>query len=392
LKKTGGEIFAETLVEEGIDTIFGYPGGAIIAITDVLYKYQDKIKFYLVRHEQAAAHAADGYARSTGKVGVCMATSGPGATNLVTGLATAHMDSVPVVAFTGQVATGMIGNDAFQEVNITGITYPITKHNFLVRNVNDLHLIIKEAFYLAKTGRPGPVLVDIPSDVSKSLGDFKKIDKIDIRSYKPKYKGNARQIQKAVNEIMKAKRPILYVGGGIIISGAEKELKSFVEKTNIPITMTLLGLGSFPVDHKLSLGMLGMHGTAYANRAIQESDLIISIGARFDDRVTGKLDEFAPHAKIIHIDIDPTSISKNVKVDIPVVGDAKLVLADLNKLVKKCNIDSWLNHIQELKQNYPLKYDKDDKIIKPQYVIEVLNEIVKKKNTIIVTEVGQHQM
>ncbi len=391
MKKSGAEIFVETLIEEGVDTIFGYPGGSVISIFDKLYDNTDKLNFYLVRHEQAAAHAADGYARSTGKVGVCIATSGPGATNLVTGLATAYLDSVPMVAFTGQVASGMIGNDAFQEVNITGITYPVTKHNYLVKDVKDLYRAIKEAFYIAQTGRPGPVLIDIPSDVAKAITEHKKIDKVELRSYNPTYKGNFKQIQKAFDMIKKAKKPIIYAGGGVIISGAEKEVKDLVEKSGIPITMTLLGLGGFPSDHDLSVGMLGMHGTAYANRSIQESDLIISIGARFDDRVTGKLDEFAPNAKIMHIDIDPTSISKSVDVDLPIVGDAKLVLKELNKLIKKCDIKEWVDHVMSMKKKYPLSYTNSDKIIKPQFVIETLNDLTK-GDAIIVTEVGQHQM
>lgn len=391
MKKSGAEIFVDTLLEEGVDTIFGYPGGSVISIFDKLYDYDDKINFYLVRHEQAAAHAADGYARSSGKVGVCIATSGPGATNLVTGLATAYMDSVPMVAFTGQVASKMIGNDAFQEVNITGITYPVTKHNYLVKDVKDLYKAIKEAFHIAQTGRPGPVLIDIPSDVAKASTEFKKMGKVDIRSYHPTYQGNPKQIQKAVQMIMNAKKPLIYAGGGVIISNAHKELKEFIEKSGIPITMTLLGLGGFPTAHELSLDMLGMHGTSYANRSIQESDLVISIGARFEDRVTGKLDEFAPHAKIIHIDIDPSSISKSVKVDIPIVGDAKLVLKEMNKLIKKCDIADWVNNVKDFKRKYPLSYTKSEKIIKPQYVLETLYELTK-GNAIIVTEVGQHQM
>jgi len=391
LKKTGGEILAETLIEEGVDCIFGFPGGAVIAITDDLLKYSNKLTFYLVRHEQAAAHAADGYARSTGRVGVCMATSGPGATNLVTGLATAYMDSIPIVGITGQVSTGMIGNDAFQEVNITGITYPITKHNFLVKDIKDLHRIIKEAFYIARTGRPGPVLIDIPKDVSLAHAEFEKIDKPTIRSYNPKYEGNIKQIQKAAQTIMNAKKPMVYAGGGIILANAHKELIEFVEKTGIPITLTLLGMGGIPLDHKLCVGMLGMHGTKYANKAIQECDLIISIGARFDDRVTGKLDEFAPYAKIIHIDIDPTSISKNVNVDIPIVGDARLVLKELNKIVKKCKIDNWTAHVLDMKKRFPITYKKSDKTIKPQYILETLYDLTK-GDAIISTEVGQHQM
>ncbi len=391
MEKTGAEILIESLIEEGVDTMFGIPGGALIAVFDALYNYSDKIKYYLTRHEQAAAHAADGYARSTGKVGVCIATSGPGATNLITGLATAYMDSVPVVAITGQVATKMIGNDAFQEVNTTGITYSVTKHNYLVKDARDIAKIVKEAFYIARTGRPGPVLIDLPSDVSKQVVEYVKPAEVNIRGYKPVYEGNIKQIKKAADLIMKAKKPVVYAGGGVIISGAQKELKEFVEKTGIPITMTLLGLGGFPTEHPLSLDMLGMHGTKYANIAMTETDLIIAIGARFDDRVTGKLDEFAPNAKVIHIDIDPSSISKSVPVDVPIVGDVKAVLKQLNKLVKKCDIKDWVNYVTELKRKYPLTYDKTDKVIKPQYVIEQISEITK-GDAFIVTEVGQHQM
>ncbi len=391
MEKTGAEILIESLIEEGVDTMFGIPGGALIAVFDALYNYSDKIKYYLTRHEQAAAHAADGYARSTGKVGVCIATSGPGATNLITGLATAYMDSVPVVAITGQVATKMIGNDAFQEVNTTGITYSVTKHNYLVKDARDIAKIVKEAFYIARTGRPGPVLIDLPSDVSKQVVEYVKAAEVNIRGYKPVYEGNIKQIKKAADLIMKAKKPVVYAGGGVIISGAQEELKEFVEKTGIPITMTLLGLGGFPTEHPLSLDMLGMHGTKYANIAMTETDLIIAIGARFDDRVTGKLDEFAPNAKVIHIDIDPSSISKSVPVDVPIVGDVKAVLKQLNKLVKKCDIKDWVNYVTELKRKYPLTYDKTDKVIKPQYVIEQISEITK-GDAFIVTEVGQHQM
>jgi len=345
-----------------------------------------------MRHEQAAAHAADGYARSSGRVGVCIATSGPGATNLVTGIATAYMDSIPIVAITGQVATKVIGNDAFQEVNTTGITYSITKHSYLVKDVNELPRIIKEAFYIARTGRPGPVLIDIPSDISKAVANFTSFpEKVEIRGYNPVYEGNINQIKKAVDLIMHSKKPIIYAGGGVILSNASKELIAFAEKTGIPVTLTLLGLGAFPSEHPLCLDMLGMHGTKYANIAINESDLIIAIGARFDDRVTGKLDEFAPNAKIIHIDIDPSSIGKSIEVDIPIVGDARLVLKELIKYVKYCDIDEWRNYVKELKAKYPLTYKKSDKVIKPQYVIEKLYEVTN-GDAIIVTEVGQHQM
>ncbi|MDD5066756.1 MAG: biosynthetic-type acetolactate synthase large subunit [bacterium] len=391
LKKKGAEILIQTLIEEGVDTMFGYPGGQVIPIFDAIFHNTDKINFYLVRHEQAAAHMADGYARSTGKVGVCLATSGPGATNLVTGIATAYMDSVPMVAITGQVTTNMIGNDAFQEANITGITYSITKHNYLVKDVKDLHRIVKEAFYIARTGRPGPVLIDIPGDVSKAEAEFEKIEKVELRSYKPVYEGNPKQIQKAAEVIMKSRKPVIISGGGVIISGADKELRELAHKTGIPVTMTLLGMGSFPSDDELSLGMPGMHGTVYANHSLQDSDLIISVGARFDDRITGKLDAFAPHAKIIHIDIDPSSIGKSVLVDIPIVGDARMILRELNKLVSKCDIGEWMQHVKELKQKNPLAYKKSEDVIKPQFIMEALSEITG-GDAIYVTEVGQHQM
>lgn len=388
---TGAEILIKSLLNEGVDTIFGYPGGSVITIFDMMYKTKN-LHFYLTRHEQAAAHAADGYFRSTGKVGVCIATSGPGGTNLVTGIATAYMDSIPMVAITGQVATHLIGNDAFQEANITGITFPITKHNYLVKDIKNLSRTIKEAFYIASTGRPGPVLIDLPVDVTKSTANFKYPEKVDIRSYKPNYDGNIKQIKKAVELINKSKKPIIYSGGGVIISNASEELREFIKITEIPITSTLLGLGAYPGNDDLFLGMLGMHGTQYANYAISDSDLIIAIGARFDDRVTGKLSEFAPHAKIIHIDIDPSSIDKSIEVDIPIVGDVKRVLKAMNPLLSKCNIDNWKNHINDLRNKHPLTYNKNEKsTILPQYVIEELYDITK-GNSIICTEVGQNQM
>lgn len=387
---TGAEILVKSLIREGVDIMFGYPGGVVLPIFDVLY--DAPIKFILTRHEQAAAHAADGYARATGKIGVCLATSGPGATNLVTGIATAYMDSIPMVAFTGQVPTQMIGNDAFQEADITGITRPITKHNYLVEDVKDLARIIKEAFYIARTGRPGPVLIDVPKDISTGETEFKYPDEVNIRSYRPTYEGHPGQIKRAIQAIADSKKPIIYSGGGVILSEASEELKEFVEKTQIPVTMTLLGLGGFPSNHKLSLGMLGMHGTQYANHAIMESDLIIAIGARFDDRVTGRLQDFAPHAKVIHIDIDPTSISKNIKVDIPIVGDIKQVLTQMNKKISSPSADKWLKQIEDWKKKYPLTYkDDDDNIIRPQYVVEQIYEVTKGE-AIITTEVGQNQM
>jgi len=389
MKMTGAKILIESLLKEGVEVIFGYPGGAVLPVFDRLY--DAPIRFILTRHEQAAAHAADGYARATGKVGVCMSTSGPGATNLVTGIATAYMDSIPIVAITGQVKTFLIGNDAFQEADVTGITRPITKHNYLVKDVKDLARIVKEAFHLASTGRPGPVLIDLPVDVTLHETEFKYLKEVDIRGYKPTYPGHMGQIKKAAKAIEEAKRPIIYAGGGIISSGAAPKLKELVQKTGIPVTTTLLGLGGFPETDKLSLGMLGMHGTVYANHAIQQSDLIIAIGARFDDRVTGKLEKFAPHAKIIHIDIDPSAISKNVKVDIPIVGDCKHVLTELNKLVKKLEIEEWLERIEGWRQKAPLTYKDSATSIKPQYVVEQIYEATKGE-AIITTEVGQNQM
>jgi len=388
MKMTGAKIFVESLKKQGVEVIFGYPGGVVLPIFDALY--DSDIKFILTRHEQGAAHAADGYARATGKVGVCLATSGPGATNLVTGLATANMDSVPIVAFTGQVRTSLIGNDAFQEVDVSGITRPISKHNYLVKDANNLARAIKNAFHIASTGRPGVVAVDLPVDVQIQETDFHYPDKVDIRSYRPTCKGHIGQIKRARKLIANSKRPVLYVGGGVIISDASARLFEFVKKTEIPVTTTLLGLGAFPSTHKFSLGMLGMHGTAYANHAIQGCDLIIAVGARFDDRVTGKIDEFAPDAKIIHMDIDPCAISKNVKVDIPIVGDADCILTDLIKDIKKPDITAWHRQIEAWKKKYPLTYKKDSRL-RPQYVIEEIYNATKGE-AIITTEVGQNQM
>jgi len=388
-KMTGAQIFVESLKREKVDVMFGYPGGSVLPMFDKLY--DAPIKFILTRHEQGAAHAADGYARATGKVGVCVATSGPGATNLTTGIANAYLDSIPIVAFTGQVKTHLIGNDAFQEADVTGITRPITKYNFLVKDVKDLARTIKEAFHIAGTGRPGPVVIDLPVDVQLNETEFKYPEKADIRGYKPTLTGHPGQIKKAAKTISGSKKPILYVGGGVIISGASEELRQLAEKLDIPVTTTLLGLGAFPTDHPLSLGMLGMHGTAYANHATMESDLIIAVGARFDDRVTGRLDNFAPNAKVIHIDLDPTSISKNVKVDIPIVGDAKDSLKKLIKYIKtKPDTKNWLKKIDEWKKKHPLSYKKDAKL-RPQYIIEQIYEATK-GDAIIATEVGQNQM
>ena len=397
MKKTGAQIFIESLKMEGVDTIFCYPGGATLNITDALY--HSDIHQIVVRHEQAAVHAADGYSRASGRVGVSLVTSGPGATNTVTGIATAYMDSIPIVIFSCQVNTMLIGNDAFQEADIVGITRPCTKHNYLVKDVKDLARIIREAFFIARSGRPGPVLVDIPKDVSAASCDFKYPDKIFLRSYQPTYVGHAGQIKRLLKTIAVSKRPVLYTGGGIISSGASQELLKFAEKLSIPVTNTLMGLGGFPGNHPLFLGMLGMHGNYAANMAITESDLIIAIGSRFDDRATGKVDEFAPRAKIVHIDIDPTSISKNIKVDIPVVGDSKNVLKKMLEMLDdnkedfenfQQNITDWVQTVNHWKNNYPLTYTKNG-TLKPQYVIERIYELTK-GNAIISTEVGQNQM
>jgi len=387
-KIKGAKILIESLKKENVDVIFGYPGGSVLPIFDELY--DAPIKFILTRHEQGAAHAADGYARATGRPGVCLATSGPGATNLVTGIATAYMDSIPLIAITGQVKTFLIGNDAFQEADVTGITRPITKHNYLVKDVKELAGIIKEAFHIATTGRPGPVVIDIPVDVQMHEAEFHYPKDVNIRSYNPTYEGHAGQIKRAAKAIGASKCPIIYAGGGIIISGAHKELYELATKTDIPVTTTMLGLGGFPETHKLALGMLGMHGTAYANHAIMDSDLIIAIGARFDDRVTGKIDEFAPNAKVIHIDIDPSSVSKNIKVDIPIVGDARRILTELNKAVKKPSTGDWLSKIEGWKKR-ALSHLKDDDKMRPQYIVKEICEATK-GDAIIATEVGQNQM
>jgi acetolactate synthase-1/2/3 large subunit len=389
--KTGARILVEGLQREGVETIFGYPGGVVLPIYDELY--DSSLRHILVRHEQAAAHAADGFARASGRVGVCLATSGPGACNLVTGIATAYMDSVPIVAITGQVPTSLLGNDAFQESDITGITLPITKHNYLVKRTEDLGHVLREAFYIAGTGRKGPVLIDLPKDVStKPIEyEFPEAEPVTLRGYQPTIKGHAKQIDKAIELIFEAERPLIYAGGGVISSDASAELLALVETLGIPITTTLMGLGAVPCDHPLNLGMLGMHGTRSANYAVTESDLLIAIGARFDDRVTGKLDTFASQAKIIHIDIDPAEIGKNKKVDIPIVGDTKSVLQDmLVKIQKKKAYDRWLSRIRGWKEKHPPSYQRDG-VLRPQFVVEQLSELLKGEG-IIVSEVGQNQM
>lgn len=387
--KLGSEIVVETLIEQGVETMFGYLGGVVLPLFDKLY--DAPINFIIPRHEQGGCHMADGYARASGKVGVMVATSGPGACNLITGIANAMMDSVPLVVLTGQVRTDLIGNDAFQEADTTGITRPITKHNMIVREVCDLQQAIREAFHIAKTGRPGPVLIDIPVDVEIAKCQLKPLTEISLPGYKPQTKGNIRQIKMVAEEINKSQKPVLYVGGGVISSNAANELREFAIKANLPVTMTLLGLGAYDQTRAESLDMLGMHGTAYANYAVQECDLLVAIGARFDDRVTGKIKTFAPHAKFIHIDIDPSSISKNVTVNIPIVGDAKYILGELTKEVKHQERKEWFAKIAEWKKRYPLRYDTKSPNIKPQYVIEQIWEATK-HNAIIVTGVGQHQM
>jgi len=387
--KTGAEIIVATLIEQGVETIFGYPGGVVLPLFDKLY--DAPIRFIIPRHEQGGAHMADGFARASGKVGVVLTTSGPGACNLTTGIANAMMDSVPIVALTGQVRTELIGNDAFQEADTTGVTRPITKHNMIVKDVKDLQQSIREAFYIAKTGRPGPVLIDIPVDIQVAKCQLQPLKEINLAGYKPQQKGHLRQIKMAAEAINKSEKPVLYVGGGVISADAAEELRALAQKANLPVTMTLLGLGSYDQRRPESLDMLGMHGTAYANFAVQECDLLIAVGARFDDRVTGKVKTFAPNAKIIHIDIDPSSISKNVAVDIPVVGDAKFILTELAKEVRHKERKEWFDKIADWKNRFPLRYDTKSTNIKPQYVIEQICEAAKSE-AIIVTGVGQHQM
>jgi acetolactate synthase I/II/III large subunit len=388
--KTGSKILVESLRREGVETIFGYPGGQILPVYDELY--DSPLRHILVRHEQAAAHAADGYARASGRVGVCLATSGPGACNLVTGIATAYMDSVPIVAITGQVPTTMLGNDAFQESDITGITMPVTKHNYLVKRTDEISRVVQEAFYIAGTGRPGPVLIDLPKDAQTGTAkDVALPEKVVLRGYNPTYKGHTRQIDKVIALIIEAERPVIYAGGGVIASNASAELIAIATQLGIPVTTTLMGLGAIPCDHPLNLGMLGMHGTEYANFAVTECDLLIAIGARFDDRVTGKIDSFAPRAKIVHIDIDPAEIGKNKRVDVPIVGDVKAVLTDMLGSIKKKGIhDAWRKKIQHWRENHPMKYPKDGKL-HPQFILQEMNKLLRGDAT-IVSEVGQNQM
>lgn len=394
---TGAQILLESLKREGVDVLFGYPGGAVIDIYDELPRHQE-IRHVLVRHEQGAVHAADGYARASGKVGACLVTSGPGATNTVTGIATAYSDSIPLVVITGQVPTQLIGNDAFQEVDIVGITRPCTKHNFLVKDINKLALTIRQAFYLARTGRPGPVLVDLPKDVMQTKAEFVWPEEVYMRSYNPTYKPNLNQLRRSVEELARAERPVILAGGGVIMSNAAEALTSLARKLQIPVTCTLMGLGAFPATDPLWLGMVGMHGTYAANLAINNADALICVGARFDDRVTGKLKGFAPKARIVHIDIDPTSIRKNVEVQVPVVGDCRLALEGMAEICDAklegkdwgSEHTAWLEAVSEWKKSKPLCYQKNHNI-KPQEVIQTLYEL-SNDDAIIATEVGQHQM
>ena len=385
-KMTGSKAMVESLQKEDVSVIFGYPGGVVLPLYDELY--DSDIRHILVRHEQGAAHAADGYARATGKVGVCLATSGPGATNLVTGIANAYMDSVPIVAITGQVATHMIGNDAFQEADITGISIPITKHNYLVTDCHNLPKYVNEAFHLALSGRPGPVLIDVPTDVFKTEMNYNFPKKALLEGYKPTIKGHPLQIKKAAELIEKSKCPVIFAGGGIIASGANGELKKLSEIIGAPVTTTLMGKGAFPETHPLSLGMIGMHGTRYANYAVSDADLMIAVGVRFDDRATGKISDFASNAKIIHIDVDPAEIGKTVKIDVPIVGDAKNILQELLKRLTKLENKKWNDQIKKWKKEYPLSYEKNG--LKPQFVVEQIYESCP--DAIIATEVGQNQM
>ncbi|MEW5790464.1 MAG: acetolactate synthase 3 large subunit [Pseudomonadota bacterium] len=394
---TGAEIVVRCLAEEGVEFVFGYPGGAVLNIYDALFQ-QDRVKHVLVRHEQAGVHAADGYARATGKVGVALVTSGPGATNAVTGIATAYMDSIPLVVITGQVPVPLIGNDAFQEVDTVGITRPCTKHNFLVKDVRDLAETIKAAFYIASSGRPGPVVVDIPKDITIHKAPFHYPEAVNLRSYKPTVKGHPGQIRKAVQLMLSAKRPMIYTGGGVVLGEGSAELTQLVRRLGYPCTNTLMGLGAYPATDPLFVGMLGMHGTYEANMGMHHCDVLIAIGARFDDRVTGNLEKFCPEAKIIHIDVDPASISKNVKVDIPIVGEVKQVLAEMNQVLDQMDarpdaeaLAAWWEQINEWRARECLRYEWSDEIIKPQFVIQKLYEL-SQGGAYVTSDVGQHQM
>jgi len=390
MKLSGAQAVVEILHREKVTTIFGIPGGVVIPLFDALYG-DKSIRLIVTKHEQGAVHAADGYARSTGKPGVVLVTSGPGATNIVTGIATAYMDSIPMVALTGQVPTSIIGNDAFQEADITGITRPITKHSYIVKDPKELPEVMKRAFFIATTGRPGPVLVDLPKDILTAEIEFEYPDKVSIPGYNPAVKGHPGQIKKAMDAIAKAERPLLYAGGGIIASDASEELTRFVKTTGIPVTLTLMGLGAFPGAEPEFLGMLGMHGTKSANYAVDRCDLLIAVGVRFDDRITGKLSMFAPNAKFIHVDVDPASINKSVIIDIPVLGDAKHVLREMNKSAHRLEIAEWTREIEQWKTEHPLTYGNDDDILRPQYVVEQIYKVTNGE-AIITTEVGQNQM